>query len=80
MSRGIFKLDRAGVRQLMKSDEMQAVVKEYADDAAASLGSGYEVDVRRGKKRVNAAIYPVSDKAKHDNYAHNTILKAVFGK
>lgn len=80
MSRGIFKLDRAGVRQLMKSDEMQAVVKEYADDAAASLGSGYEVDVRREKNRVNAAIYPVSGKAKHDNYAHNTILKAVFGK
>lgn len=80
MSRGIFKLDRAGVRQLMKSDEMQAVVKEYADDAAASLGSGYEVDVRRGKNRVNAAIYPVSGKAKHDNYARNTILKAVFGK
>lgn len=80
MSRGIFKLDRAGVRQLMKSGEMQAVVKEYADDAAASLGSGYEVDVRRGKNRVNATIYPVSGKAKHDNYAHNTILKAVFGK
>ena len=80
MSRGIFKLDRTGVRNLMKSDDMQAVVKEYADEALGRLGSGYAVDVKKGKNRVNAAIYPASGKAKHDNYAHNTILKAVFGK
>ena len=80
MSRGIFKLDRAGVRQLMKSDEMQAVVKEYADDAAASLGSGYEVNTRRGKRRANAEIRAVSYKARRDNLKKNTILKAVFGK
>ena len=75
-----FTLDRAGVRRLLKSDEMLNCVKSYADDAVNSLGEGYAVDVKKGKNRVNAAIYPVSGKAKHDNYAHNTILKAVFGK
>lgn len=80
MSRGIFKLDRAGVRSLMKSDDMQAVVKEYADEALGRLGSGYAVDVKKGKNRVNAAVYAESSKAKHENFKSNSILKAVFGK
>lgn len=75
-----FKLDRAGVRKLMKSEEMMNCVKGYANEAAQSLGEGYAVDTRVGKSRVNAAVYPVSGKAKHDNFAHNSILKAVFGK
>ena len=80
MSRGIFKLDRAGVRQLMKSDEMQAAVKAEADAAVSSLGSGYEADTHKGKTRVNASVYAVTKAAKRENLSHNTILKAVFGK
>lgn len=75
-----FTLDRAGVRKLMKSDEMLNCVKSYADDAVNSLGEGYEVNTRRGKTRVNAEIKAVSYKAKRDNLTKNTILKAVFGK
>lgn len=80
MSRGIFKLDRAGVRQLMKSDEMQAAVKAETDAAVSSLGSGYEADTHKGKTRVNASVYAVTKAAKRENLSHNTILKAVFGK
>lgn len=75
-----FTLDRAGVRRLLKSDEMLNCVKSYADDAVSSLGEGYEVNTRRGKTRVNAKIQAVSYKAKRDNLTNNTILKAVFGK
>lgn len=75
-----FTLDRAGVRRLLKSDEMLNCVKSYADDAVNSLGEGYEISTRRGKTRVNAEIRAVSYKAKRDNLANNTILRAVFGK
>lgn len=82
MSSGItkFKLDRAGVRKLMKSEEMLNCVKSYAEDAVHSLGEGYEVNTRRGKTRVNAEIKPVSYEARRDNLQNNTILKAVFGR
>ena len=82
MNSGItkFTLDRAGVRRLLKSDEMLNCVKSYADDAVNSLGEGYEVSTRRGKTRVNAEIKAVSYKAKRDSFSKNTILKAVFGK
>ena len=75
-----FTLDRAGVRRLLKSDEMLNCVKSYADDAVNSLGEGYEADTHTGKSRVNASVYAVSAAAKRDNLANNTILKAVFGK
>ena len=80
MSRGIFKLDRAGVRELLRSDEMLAAVKAEADEVVNSLGSGYEADTHKGKNRVNASVYAVTNVAKRENLSQNTILKAVFGK
>lgn len=80
MSRKIFKLDRAGVREFLKSDEASELIEGYAEEAVRKLGSGYAVDTRKGRKRVNSAVYAESGKAKHENFAHNSILKAVFGK
>ena len=75
-----FTLSSAGVRRLLKSEEAQALVKSYADDALQSLGEGYEISTRKGKFRANAEIRAVSYKARKDNLQNNTILKAVFGK
>ena len=80
MSRRIFTLDRRGVRELLKSPEVEETVRDYADEAVGRLGSGYAVDVKKGRNRGNAAVYPESGRAKHENYVQNTILKAVFGK
>ncbi len=80
MSRRIFTLDRLGVRELLRSPEVEETVREYAEEVVGRLGSGYAVDVKTGRKRVNAAVCPESGRAKHENYAHNSILKAVFGK
>lgn len=75
-----FELNRAGVLELLKSEEARNVCKSYADRAAQSLGDGYVVTTHSGRTRVNASVYAESAAAKAENNEHNTILKAVFGQ
>lgn len=74
-----FKLNRKGVRELMQSQEMQAVLQEKASQITARCGDGYEHDVMVGKNRANAMVRAATSKAKRDNMDNNTILKAVRG-
>ena len=77
MSKFEFKLNRAGVRALMQSPEMQSVLKDKAGNAVNRLGSGYDSDIFVGKNRANAMVYADSFKARLENSRENTILKAV---
>lgn len=77
MSKFKFELNRAGVRALMQSEEMQSILKSKADDALDSLGEGYKSDIHVGKNRANAMIYADTYQAKKDNLKNNSILKAV---
>ncbi|NQP34764.1 hypothetical protein HO921_10470 [Streptococcus suis] len=72
-----FKLNSAGVRELMKSPEMQAVLTDKANGIRNRAGDGYESDIYVGKTRANAMVYADSYQAKRDNKKHNTLLKAV---
>ena len=73
-----FELNREGVRELMRSPEMMAICKEYADKAQAQLGDGYTVTTHTGRTRVNASVGAESHKARQENSDTNSILKAVF--
>ncbi|HEL2431545.1 TPA: hypothetical protein TZW65_001872 [Streptococcus suis] len=77
MARTKFKLNRAGVRELMKSPEMQAVLTDKANGIRNRAGTGYESDIFVGKTRANAMVYADSFQAKRDNKKNNTLLKAV---
>ena len=77
MAKVQIKLNREGVRELLKSEEMMAVCEEHANAALSRLGGGYKVSPYVGKKRVNAEISAESIKAKCQNAKHNTILKAL---
>ncbi len=79
MSKVKFVLNRAGVRQLMQSEEMQAILNEKSSNALNQLGDGYKSDIYIGKNRANAMVWADSIKAKRDNLKNNTILKAVRG-
>jgi hypothetical protein len=79
MSKFKFVLNRAGVRQLMQSTEMQSILKDKANNALNSLGEGYKSDIYVGKNRANAMVYADTYQAKRENLKHNTILKAVRG-
>ena len=71
------KLNRKGVRSMMRSPEMMQICKDHAYSAKSQLGDGYEVTYQTGKNRVNASIAAVSDKAIRENARKNRILKAL---
>ena len=71
------KLNRKGVRELLRSREMRAICREHADAAWARLGGGYTVSSYTGKNRVNASIIASSMQARRENSENNTILKAL---
>lgn len=76
-----FELNRAGVRELLKSSEMRTVLQGYGDAAISRLGEGYDAvpgdtsESVRAKVKVMATTY----KTRADNLKNNTILKAVGG-
>lgn len=77
MSKDKFKLDRSGVRALMQSDQMQAVLSEKASQISSRAGVGYRQDTYVGKNRANAMVWADTHQAKRDNMKNNTLLKAV---
>ena len=72
-----FKLNRQGVRELMKSDAMVDVLNKYATTVKNNAGAGYGSDIKRGKNRANVAIYPITKEANKECYNNNTLLKAL---
>lgn len=77
MSNIRFELNRAGVRELLKSEEMKAIVSERATQAASALGEGFSSDTFTGANRVNAMVSADTYEAKKKNAQTNCILKAV---
>lgn len=80
MAKVKFELNRAGVRELLRSKEMMDICSEYANNAVGRLGNGYEVTTHTGVNRVNAEVSAETFAAKRDNLKNNSIIKAVFGK
>lgn len=77
MSNYQFELNRDGVRQLMKSAEMKAVLDEVAQHIAESAEGDYKVDTLTGRTRANAEVSCASAKTYYDNLRNNTLLKAM---
>lgn len=79
MSNVQFKLNKAGVRELLKSEGVYGVCKKVAQSALAKCGDGYAVHDVRYPERSGAAIAATTMKAVNDNKKNNTLLKAVGG-
>lgn len=75
-----FKLNSAGVKQLLKSAEMQAGIMQIANQAVSRLGDGYVAEQRSYPERTGAAVKAESFRARKENLKMNTILKAVCQK
>ena len=76
MSKVKFELNRAGVRELLRSPEAMSVCRTHANAIRNRAGEGYEVDTYTGTNRVNASVYAATYEARQDNYENNTLLKA----
>ena len=70
-------LNRAGVRELLRSDEMEAICMEHARATVNSLGEGYSANSFKGRNRANAEVRADTYQARRDNLENNTILKAL---
>ncbi len=77
MSKVEIELNSEGVRDLLRSEEMQAECKKRANEAVGKLGPGYKVSTHVGKNRANASIYAESYQARQDNMENNSILKSL---
>lgn len=73
------KLNSAGVRAMLKSSEMQGILKDQADAIVQRCGDGYEIDPFVGKRRANVSVRTKSKKAVKDNSENNTLLKSLKG-
>lgn len=74
-----FELNRAGVRELLRSPEMEAVLRERAESVRRSLGDRFQTSSYTGRNRVNVSVYTTDATAMQDNLQNNTVLKAVGG-
>ena len=79
MSKVRFELNRAGVRDLLRSQEAMNVCENEASRIAMRAGEGYEVTTHVGVNRVNASVMASTPEARRDNSRNNTLLKALGG-
>lgn len=70
-------LNRSGVKELLRSPEMQQICKDHAYAAKSRLGPGYEVTYMVGKNRANARIEATTMGARIRNIRNNELLKAL---
>ena len=79
MNKVRFKLNRAGVRELLRSPEMQSVLSGYASVVRDRAGEGYEASTSVGSNRAYSTVYAETYEAAVDAFDHNTLLKAIGG-
>lgn len=72
-----FKLNLAGLNELMKSAEMQSALLEAGNAVASSAGSDYAAEVHVANWIAISNVYPNSKQAAHENFEDNTLLKAL---
>ena len=71
------ELNHEAVGELLKSSEMQELIKSYADEIAERAGEGYASDTYSAGSRVIASAYTETEEAMEDNLENNTLLKAM---
>ena len=71
------ELNHEAVGEMLKSSEMQELIKSYADEIAKRAGEGYASDTYNAGSRVIASAYTETQEAMEDNLENNTLLKAM---
>lgn len=72
-----FKLNLPGLNQLMKSSEIQGVLNEAGERVAQIAGLEYASSGKTGRYIGFCNVYPNSEKAAHENFKDNTLVKAL---
>lgn len=72
-----FKLNLAGLNELMKSAEMQSVLEDAGQRVASAPGGSYGSRVHTASFVAICNVYPEDANAAKDNAKNNTLLKAL---
>ena len=72
-----FKLNLAGLNELMKSAECQALMADAGRAVAQIAGEGFDSEVHLASYVAISNVYPSSVRAARKNLKENTLLKAV---
>lgn len=75
MSKVEIVLNSAGIREMLRSAEMQALLGEKAAEIAGRCGEGYASDTYMTPGRAIASVFTESREAIKDNLDNNTILR-----
>ena len=70
-------LNTKGVRELLRSAEVEADVKRRADRVAAAAGEGFEAEADRGPNPARASVRTVTPGAMVDEATNHTLLRAL---
>ena len=76
-----FVLDKKGVGELLRSEEIQRVSDASGQQVQTNNGSAtdYPTQVNVGKVRANVVIRCINSTSLKDNLKNNTLLKALGG-
>lgn len=77
MSKIKFTLNPSGVSALLRSGEIQGLLKEKGQAVVERAGDGFELKVSPGQKRANATISTTDIKSMKKNAKYNILLKAL---
>lgn len=78
-----FKLDPAGVHELLNWQSVQDMTQEIGEGVAqransmSGISDGYAADTRPGEKREHTFVKPQNAHAYYHNLKHNTLLEAL---
>ena len=71
------ELNSPGIREMLRSPEMQALLKEHADEVAGRASTGYASDSHLTGGRAVASAYADTREAVRDNLDNNTLLRCL---
>jgi hypothetical protein len=72
-----FELNLAGLNELMKSPEMETILRETAEAVAQSCDGEYAASVHQASYVAIANVYPASKDEYWRNLKTNVLLKAL---
>lgn len=76
MSKVRFELNKKGVGELLKSQEMKDVLSSYASDIQSRVGGSYQTDTMQMGTRAIASVFTEEPDEIQDNFDNNTLWRA----
>lgn len=77
MSKVKVKLNGAGVRELLLSDEIKRFIEDTGRNISNRAGAGYGIDTHKTATRHITNVFAEDATARKDNLQNNTLLRAL---